>query len=98
MTDHTDIADDLHDALDALFRAFARLGVSHDQEPPQEALDEALAQDPAYQDAREAFSEALESGSVMKVEAAHHQAVDAAVEVGWLVAVSTFSPNKETHS
>ena len=84
--DRDEIADDLKDALGALLQALVRLGLSrHQQQPPEEALDTALQHDPAYQDATVAFREAIESGSVMDVEAGFHRAVAAAVEVGFIV-------------
>ena len=89
MIDNAELADDLRDALGALLRAHARLGLGRDQEAPPDALDAALQEDPAYQDARAAFNDALESGSVLEVEQAHHQAVATAAEVGWLLATST---------
>lgn len=81
--------DYLDDALGALLAARVAAGFDHQPPAPSAAIDEALGLDPACQDARRAFRDAVESGSVMKVEAAHHQAVIAAAEAGWLLAVST---------
>ena len=88
-TDTAELAEDIRDAQEALLRALARLGLPHGG-APLEALDVAIQEDLAYRDARDAFREAMESGSVLDVEATHHQAVATAVEVGWLLATSTF--------
>lgn len=89
MTVNADLADDLREALEALLRTHARLRLGRDLEAPLDALDTALQEDSAYQDARAAFRAALESGSVLEVEQAHNRAVATAVEVGWLLATST---------
>ena len=75
--------------MEALLKAQACLGLPRLHETPTDALDAALTDDPAYQDARQQFREALESGSVLEVEQAHNHAIATAVEVGWLLATGT---------
>jgi hypothetical protein len=84
----TDLIDHLDDALQALLAARVAAGGAEPCPLPHTALDDALTGDLAYQDARVAFRLALDSGSVLEVEAAHHQGVATAVGTGWLVATS----------